>query len=122
MVETWIILAEMDKKLEGSHTAFLRQITGKQALQIVDGTWETTGAGVVWEAVGKKLEMTYIGRQQATMELWVELQLIFEVCAGDKDYEGGGRRREAWWRQEATEKKLWATLEVFSRESNRRRI
>ena len=37
-------------------------------------------------------------------------------------YEGGGRRREAWWKQEATEKHPWATLEDSQEAKGRRRI
>ena len=58
--------------------------------------------------------MTYIGIRQATRAQWVVLWPIFEVCAGDKGYEGRGHRREAWWRQEAAEKQLMASLaEIF---------
>ena len=53
--------------------------------------------------------MTYIGRRQATVSQWVALSLIFEVFAGEKRYKGGVIRRDAWWCQEAEEKKLWAT-------------
>ena len=44
---TWGILAEMERKVEGTHTVFLNKITEKQAQQIVDGTWETPRAEVV---------------------------------------------------------------------------
>ena len=77
---------------------------------------------VVQEAAVTQLEMAYIWRRQATVSQWVELRPIFEVCAGEKVYEGGGRSREAWWRQEATDKQLWATLVGVSRESKRRRL
>ena len=63
---------------------------------------------------------TYIGRQQATVSRWVVLRPLFEVCTRETGYEGVGRRREAWWRQNATEKKLWATL-ASSQEAKRRR-
>ena len=36
--EKWVFLVAMEKKVEGSHTGFLRQITGKQARRIGDGT------------------------------------------------------------------------------------
>ena len=94
----------MEKKVERAHTDFLRQITGNQARRIVDGTWKTPEAGVVQEAAGKNSAMAYIGRRQATTEKWVVLQPIFEFCKGEKGYTRGGRRREAWWRQEATYK------------------
>ena len=29
--DTWVLSAAMDRKVEGTHTGFLRQITGKQA-------------------------------------------------------------------------------------------
>ena len=45
--ETWVLSAAMEKKVEGAHTYFLRQITRKQARRIVDRTWETPKAGVV---------------------------------------------------------------------------
>ena len=36
--EIWIILAEMERKVEGTYTGFLRQIMGKQERQLGDGT------------------------------------------------------------------------------------
>ena len=42
----------MEKKVEGAHTGFLRQITGKQACQIGDGIWETPREEFVWGAAG----------------------------------------------------------------------
>ena len=112
----------MDKKVEVSHMAFLRHIMGMQAQQIVDETWDTSGAGVVREAVGTQSEMIYIGRQQATVAQWVALQPIFELCVGEKGYEGGRSRREPWWRQEATEKRLQETFAGVSMEEKRRRL
>ena len=41
------------------------------------------------EVAGTKLVITYIGRRQATVSQWVALQPIFEVCTGEKGYEGG---------------------------------
>ena len=118
--ETWVLSAEMDNKLEGLHTDFLRHITGNRERQIVDGTQETPGAGVMKEMVGTHSEMTYIGRQQATVAQWVALRPIFEVCSGEKVYKGGGRRREDWWLQEATERQLRENLEGVSREAKTR--
>ena len=31
-------------------------------------------------------------------------------CVQETGYKGEGRRREAWWHQEASEKQLWDTL------------
>ena len=47
---------------------------------------------------------------------------IFDVCTGDKGYEGGGRSREAWWRQDVVEKKLLETLVGISPQEKRRRL
>ena len=54
------------------------------------------------------------------MAQWVALRPLFEVCARETGYEGGGRRRKVWWRQEATGKQFRFTLED-SREAKRSR-
>ena len=41
--ETWILSASMANRIEGTHTEFLKIITGNRAKQLGDGTWETTG-------------------------------------------------------------------------------
>ena len=94
-LETWALVEATDKKVEGSHMDFLRQITGKRARWIVDRTWETPGAGVVREAAGTQSDMTYICRQHATVAQWVALRPISKVCAGEKGYKWDGHRREA---------------------------
>ena len=50
--EMWVLLAKMDKKVEGEHMGFLRNIVVKQARRIVYGTWETPGEEVVQETAG----------------------------------------------------------------------
>ena len=47
---------------------------------------------------------------------------LFEVCERETGYKGVGRRREAWWRQEAKEKQLWATLEILQEAKRRRSV
>ena len=54
--DTSVILAEMERKVEGTHTGFLRHIMGKRAQPIADGTWEITRAEVVQEAAGTQSE------------------------------------------------------------------
>ena len=81
MLEMWFLSEKMDKKVEGAHTGFLVQITGKQ-VWIVDGAWEMHGAEVVQKASGTQSAMTYIGRRQASVAQWVTLQTILKVCAG----------------------------------------
>ena len=75
---------------------------------------------VAREAAGTHLARIHIEQRQETAAQWVALRPLFEVCARDTGYEGGGLRKEAWWLQEATEKQLRATL-VESREAKGRR-
>ena len=70
-VDMWVLSAAMERKAEGTHTGFLRQIMGKRERRLGDGTWETPG---------KQLAMTYIGIRQATVAQLVELHPLFEVC------------------------------------------
>ena len=117
---TWVLLASMSKRIEGTHTEFLRMITGKRGKQLGGGTWEAPGVEGIREALGTESDRIYIEQRQATMAQWVSLRPLFEVCTRETGYEGGGRRRKVWWRQEATEKQLQATLED-SWEAKRRR-
>ena len=48
------------------------------------------------------------------VEEWVALCPIFEVCAKDKGYEGGGRLYEKWWQQKAAERQTKTTLKYIS--------
>ena len=66
------------------------------------------------QAEGTKLMREYINKRQVTVAEWVALCPIFEVCAKDKGYEEGGKLREPWWRQEAAEQQLGATLKIIS--------
>ena len=115
--ENWILLAAIERKSEVSHTCFLQHITGKQAPWLAYGTWKMPRTEVVQEAAGTNSVMTYIGRQQTPVTQWVALRTIFEVCAGKTGYKGRGCRREAWWRQVASDKQLRATVVEISREA-----
>ena len=75
-------LEEMERKVEGTHMGFLRQITGKRARSISDRTWEKPGLEVVQEAAVTQSDMTYIGIRHATVVQWVDLRPIFEVYKG----------------------------------------
>ena len=121
-LETWVLQSAIQRKVEGTHTGLLRQIKEKRARRLGDSTWETPEAEGVREAAGMQSEMNYIWRRQAIMAQWVALHLLFEVCARGKCYGWDGRRKEAWWRQEATEKQLWATTIGIQRVAKRRRI
>ena len=110
--ETWVLLASMANRIEGMHTEFLKIIMAKRVKQLEDGTWKTPGAEDIREAAGNESAGIYVERQQTTVAQWVALRPLFEVCARETGYEGGGRRRKVWWRQEATEKNFgppWKT-------------
>ena len=55
------------------------------------------------------------------MAQWVGLRPVFEICAGDTGYEGGGHKIEVWWHQGAADEQLWATLEEILRGASGRR-
>ena len=80
--ETWVLLAEMERKVKGVHTCFSRHIMGKQERQVGDRVWEMPGVEVLREAAGTQSEMTYIGIRQENLAQWVALQQLFEVCEG----------------------------------------
>ena len=75
--ETWVFSESMVKRVEGTHTEFLRLITGKRARQLGDGTWETQGTEGVQEALGTQLARIYLEQRQATVEHWVALRPLF---------------------------------------------
>ena len=55
------------------------------------------------------------------MAEWVELCPILEVCDKVSGYEGGVRRRKAWWRQTAAINQLSATLKDILAAARERR-
>ena len=92
----------MEKKIEGTHTDFLKIIKGRRAKQLGDGTWETPGAEGIQEAAGTHSSRIYMEQQQEIVVQWVALRPLFEVCTRETGYKKWGWRRKAWWRQEAT--------------------
>ena len=53
----------MVKRIEGTHTEFLRMITGKRVKQLEDGKWETMGVEGILEAEGTQSNRIYIERR-----------------------------------------------------------
>ena len=82
----------MERNVEGTQTGFLSQITGKKAQHKADCRWLTPREEVVREAAVTESTMTYIGRRQGMVG---DTDADFEVCAGEKVYEGGGHRKDA---------------------------
>ena len=62
-LETWVLLVSMAKMVEGTHTEFLRLVTGKQARQLGDGTWETPWEEGVQEATETQSGRIYIEKR-----------------------------------------------------------
>ena len=81
--ETWVLWASMAKRIDGMLTEFLRMITGKRTKKLGDGTWERPGVEGIQEAAGTQSARIYIERRQATVEQWVAIHTLFEVCARD---------------------------------------
>ena len=57
----------MYRKMEGVHVGFLRQITGKRAMQRENGTWRKVSEEKVLEKAGTHSIGAYIDRKQATV-------------------------------------------------------
>ena len=55
----------------------------------------------VLQGAGKQTLRTYVDRLQAEVAEWVATRPIFDVCARETGYEGGGRLHVTWWRQKA---------------------
>ena len=61
VLESWVLSEAMSRKVEVTHTRFLRQIMGKRVWQRADRTWSTTAAEEVRESAGTQSATTYIG-------------------------------------------------------------
>ena len=83
-LDSWVLLDSMYKTVQGVHTGFFRQITGKWECHITGRMWVTPAVGGVREEMGTQLVATYIGRRQWAVAQCVALRLIFEVCASQK--------------------------------------
>ena len=75
----------------------------------------------MFQVAGTKRLREYIENRQATVADWVALWPIFEVCAKDTVYEGGGKLCEPWWRQEDANQQLEATSKNISEAAGERR-
>ena len=58
--ETWVLLAEMSRNMEGVHVILLRQLTGQKAARQRDMTWRSMAAVRVPEEAGIQTLGTYI--------------------------------------------------------------
>ena len=114
--------AVMIKNIEGVPVGFLQQVTGMKEWRLWDKTWTKEGPYRVMQEAGTKPLRGYIDKRQATVVEWVKLRPIFEVCAEETGYEGGGKLCKPWWQQAAVEQQLEATLENILAEVGERRL
>ena len=56
----WVLLAAMERTVEGTHTGFLRQITENRARRRTDKIWSTPVVEDVREVMGTHLAKTFI--------------------------------------------------------------
>ena len=68
---------------------------------------------IVLEGAGTHLFRKYVDMRQATVMEWVELQPIFDVCARETGYEGGGKLQVQWCSQAAAENQQKFTVDCF---------
>ena len=59
-LETWVLLASMSIRIEGTQKGFLLMITSKRENQLEDGTWETLEAEGIREVAGTQSARIYI--------------------------------------------------------------
>ena len=78
--ETWVLLVEMSRNLEGVHVGFLRQVTGQKSKWQREGTWRSAAESRVSKEAGTQTLGTNIDKRQTTVEEWVALGPVFEVC------------------------------------------
>ena len=108
-----MLLAPMMQSLEGLHVSFFQKVTQKQATWQRDKYWRQGMAEAVLQGEGTQLLQTYVDIRQARVMEWVPLRPILDVCARETGYEGGGRLRVPWWRQEAAENQLKIMVEAI---------
>ena len=65
--ETWVLKTTTQKKLEGVHVGFLRQVVGMTAQNLGVNTWQKEGTERLLQAIGTKPLQEYIEKRQATV-------------------------------------------------------
>ena len=80
-----------------------------------------TENGPVIQGMGTRTLQTYVDRRNMTLAEWVALRTIFEICANETGYDGGGSHQEPWWWQVAENKQLRAMLEEILAAAKERR-
>ena len=99
--EACLILVQMAQRLKVVHVGFLCQVTRSNARRMKYGSWRQAEAKTILQGVRTHSLRTYVDRRQATVAEWVSLRSIFDVCARETVYEGGGGLQVPWWRHVA---------------------
>ena len=109
------------EKLEGVHVHFLRHMMGKKARRRRGGSWRRALSDSRHQEAWTQPLQTYIEWRQEKVAEWVALRTIFEICANETGYDGGGSHQEPWWWQVAENKQLRAMLEEILAAAKERR-
>ena len=118
----WAVLEVMTITVEVTHISFLKQIMGNMTQRNTEGTWVTPASGEVLREYVMQTSATYIRRRQVTVEQWVDLRPIFEVCTQEQGFKRGGQHRRPWWIKEASDEVLGATrVDAYQEERIRQR-
>ena len=109
--DTRVLLEAKGVEVRGSSYGF--SATGNKVKgKVAEGGVVAEGGGkkVLQEAETQLLQI-YLGRIQETVAEWVSQRPIFDVCARDTGYEGGGKIQVKWWIQATTENQVKVTVE-----------
>ena len=105
-----MLLEPMAQRLEGVHMGFLWQVKKSKAKRLRDWSWRKAETKKFLQGAGTQPLRKYLDRRQATVSEWVSLRPIFDVCARETRYEGGGKLQVMWWIQTAEEKHMKVTV------------
>ena len=76
---------------------------GKRVQRTIYGKWVTPETGEVLNVARRQTASTYIGCRKGGVAHWVSLKTIFEICALNQGFEGGGRRGKLLWQKNVLE-------------------
>ena len=85
-----MITETMSQRLEEARVSFFRRITRKQETRQRDGSWRQVPTEAVLRGEGTQTLRTYVARQQATVAEGVATWPVFDMCAQETGYGGGG--------------------------------
>ena len=111
--EKLVLSASMVQRLEGAYVDLLWKVTSKNEKRLRDRSCKQAMANTFLQGAGTQLLSTYLDKINATVVEWAALWPIFDVCAIETGYYGGGRLWVLWWKQAAADKHLKVTVEAI---------